>query len=439
MKKAFVLLEMINHMVLVAQEAKARGFEIVAVNCGALNTSGPFAVPEGLVDTVIPVESWSDAAELDAVIGSLHQTYQVVGTYTAFEGALTHEARLRELAGLPNNGSENVRRVLDKTLTRSRLYDLGLSHLRSAPLNVALTWTEWPFPGRAVVKPANGTGSALCYIVSDLDDLRAAAAKADSAEVVNPLMREYILAHGGFVVEQEAQGELLSVESLVHRGTVHSFGLMGRYVLAADPVVEMGWQFPYHHPRADEIFAAAERFHQSLGIVHGPTQIEVMVPDQGPVELIDFNIRSAGTASVVVFSEAFCAPYHVLLTDVGCGVEPDFALVESPRRVSTEMLLLPPPDAVELTSLAFPPGAICGRLSKPLGQKLTGRADQLDAIGMFVVAADTAAASHALALDLARRTLFNGEPLGDHPNSELAFSPYIGKDLATAPTTGGVL
>jgi len=48
MKQAFVLLELMNHMVLVAKEAKSRGFEIVVCNHDPLRDSGPFAVPEGL-------------------------------------------------------------------------------------------------------------------------------------------------------------------------------------------------------------------------------------------------------------------------------------------------------------------------------------------------------------------------------------------------------
>ncbi|NUL34955.1 ATP-grasp domain-containing protein, partial [Streptomyces lunaelactis] len=149
--------------------------------------------------------------------------------------------------------------------------------------------------GGAVLKPANGTGSSLCFRVSSLATLHEAAARARAAAVVNPLMKDYIVGHGEFVLEQEAAGELLSVESLADRGEVHVLGLTGRYVLASDPVVEMGLQFPYHHPRSAEIIEKAKAIHRALGITHGPTQIEVMVPVTGPIELIDFNVRSAGT------------------------------------------------------------------------------------------------------------------------------------------------
>ncbi|MFE5792294.1 acetyl-CoA carboxylase biotin carboxylase subunit family protein [Streptomyces sp. NPDC056503] len=429
MKQAFVLLELLNHMVLVAKEAKARGHWVVALNHDPLRDSGPFEVPEGLVDELITVDSWSDREQINKLVTDLHARYDVVGTYAAFEATLPYEAALRELAGLPGNGERNVQHVLDKAAVRRTLRGAGLSDLRSATLSDALTWTEWPFQGAAILKPANGTGSSLCFRVSSLEELREAAESTRSVTVVNPLMKEYIHRHGEFVLEEEAAGELLSVESLVDRGEVHVLGLTGRYVLGSDAVVEMGLQFPYHHPRSAEIIEKAKAIHAAMGIVHGPTQIEFMVPLEGPVELIDFNVRSAGTASVVTFSEAFDVRHEVALTDLACGLTPDVSFLKRPTRFSTEMLLLPPPGATVMTEMTFPENALCCRLTKAPGAPLSGRADQLDAVAMIVVTADTAAEVHTAALEARRATLFAGEPLGDNPNNRLSSSPLIGQNL----------
>jgi hypothetical protein len=432
MKKAFVLLELVNHMVLVAKEAKARGHHVIALNHDPLRRSGPFAVPDGLIDELVPVESWGDREKLAILIRQLHERYEVVGTYAAFEGSLVAESMLRELAGLPHNSPRNVRKTLDKGTVRATLRAEGLSALGSATLEEARHWSAWPFPAGAVLKPANGTGSALCFRVFGIEELRAAADKAASLTVVNPLMREYIHQHGGFVVEQEASGELLSVESLVSRGQVHHLGLMGRYVLTADPVVEQGILFPYHHPREAEIVARAEAFHHCMGIVHGPTHIEVMVPDEGPVELIDFNVRSAGVAAVVCFSEAFGTPHEVALTDLACGAEPDLSFLGRTTRYATDMLLLPPPGAAVMEDIRFPDDAICCRPTKEPGEKLSGRSDQLDVVGMFVISADTPAEIHAKSLEARRRTVFNGQPLGDHPRLQLSHPRHLG--MSPAPT-----
>jgi hypothetical protein len=436
-KKAFVLLELMNHMVLVAKAVKSRGYDVVALNHGPLRTDGPFAVPDGLVDEVVPVRSWSDPGPVRELLADVSARYEVVGTYTGFEAPLPFEAELRELAGLPNNGSDNVRRVLDKLTVRRTLYRQGLSRLRSASLTEALAWDRWEFSRPAVLKPTHGTGSALCRFVSSREDLHAAADEVASGGVVNPLMNDYIRSHGEFVLEEQAEGELLSVESLVYRGRVHVIGLMGRYVLADDPVVEQGFLFPYHHPRLAEITARAEEFHHALGVVHGPTQIEVMVPDDGPVELVDFNVRLAGTASVVCFSRAYGVDYPSLLADVACGVEPDLSFLDEPHRYASEMLVLPPPGTTELRELAFPPEAECTRWAKEPGQRLTGRADQLDVVGMFVVVADSASEVHRKAIDARCRVVVNGEELGDNPNNHLACSPYIGADLVSAMASKG--
>jgi hypothetical protein len=428
-KKAFVLLEMMNAMLVVAEQAKARGYTVVALNHDPLCGSGPFAVPSGLVDEVVHVESWADDAAVGLLVKDLAERYQVVGTHSVFEATLPHQAALRELAGLPTTTVNNVRRVLDKARVRAKLYAEGLSALRSATLDEALGWTTWPYAGAAVLKPANGTGSALCFEVCSLAELHDAAATARAADVVNPLMHDYIRAHGGFVVEERARGELLSVESMVHRGKVNFVTLTGRYVLAADHVVEQGTQIPYHHPYLERIVARSEELHRSLEIHHGGTHLEVMVDGDGTVELIDFNARPAGFASPVATGEAFGVDFAAVLTDVGCGIEPDLSFVRRGSRFAVEMVVLPPPGATVFHDIEFPPGCIAARATKKYGQRLTGRADQLDAVGMFIVTGDTASQAHQAGLRARREVRFNGQPLGDNPNNELAYSQYIGRDL----------
>jgi len=429
MKKAFVLFELMNHMVMIAKEARARGYEIVALNHDPLRRSGPFAVPDGLIDHLVPIESWSDSGKIQAIVDDLHRRFQIAGTYSVFDSTLHYEAALRERAGLPNNGEANLRTVLDKGAVRKKLYAEGLTGLRSMSLDEALRLDRWPFDGPAVLKPAHGTGSALCYIVASLGELRAAAAEAREAAVVSSIIKDYIVSHGDFVLEEKAEGELLSVESLVHRGEVRFVGLMGRYVLAKDPVVELGTLFPYNHPRLPEIVAASEAYHRSMSIFHGATHLEVMVPKEGRVELVDFNVRFAGAASLITLGDAFGVRYETLLTDLACGAPPDLSLVARSSRFACEMLLLPPPGATELRELVFPPESTNRRITKDLGQRLTGRADQLDIVGMFNVTGPTASEAHRTALDARARTLFNGRPLGVNANNDLAFSEFMGADL----------
>lgn len=424
-KQTFVLLELMNHMLVVAQEAKRRGFHIVALNQGPLQDQGPFAVPDGAIDELVPIGTWSDADGVDKVLDDVISRHEVVGTYAGFEPTLSFEAELRSRAGLPGSGAAAVTRALDKAQVRQKLYAEGLSGLRSVSMTEALNWQAWEFERSAVLKPANGTGSALCFMVGTLEELRSAADQVAAAAVTNPMMKDYILTHGEFVLEERAEGELLSVESLAERGEVHVVGLTGRYVSALDPVVEQCLVFPYRHPRHDEIVARAREFHRSLGIAHGSTHLEVMVPDEGPIELIDFNLRTAGLAMAVCMGNALGVDYAVPLTDIACGTPLDLSFLDGAARYTANLLLLPPPEATEMAELVFPEGAEVGWMTKSIGQRLSGRADQLDVVGMAIVTADTGEELHRKATAVRRDTLFGGRSLGDNPNNQLLVPRYL--------------
>lgn len=436
-RKAFVLFELMNAMLYTAQAAKARGYDVVALNHNALCDSGPFTVPEGLVDERVTVATWSDTAVVEPLLKDLAERYEVVGTHSMFEPTLPHQAALRELAGLPTTTPAVLTDILDKAHVRTRLYEAGLTRLRSATLEEALEWDEWRFAGAAVLKPSNGTGSALCFEVSSMGELRAAADSAQSVDVVNPLMRDYIRAHGGFVLEEKAEGELLSVESMVHRGEVGFVTLTGRYVLAADPVVEQGMQTPYHHPYQEQLVEASRAVHECLGFHHGGTHLEFMVADDGTAELIDFNPRPAGFASPVSISEAYGIDYADVFVDIGCGQRPDLGFTGRPPRYAVEMVVLPPPGETEFRTIEFPEGCVVPRPTKSPGDKLSGRADQLDAVGMFIVTGATPAEAHRRGLEARREVLVNGRRLGDNPNNLVAHSPYIGQDLPVPGAAGG--
>ncbi|MFB7667699.1 acetyl-CoA carboxylase biotin carboxylase subunit family protein [Kitasatospora sp. NPDC056138] len=408
-----------------AAAAKARGLEVVVVNQSPLPHSGPFRVPDGLVDELFPVDSWSDEEQIRAVLDEICARYEIAGSYAAFEGALPFDAELRERVGLPTSGAAVIRAALDKGAVRSRLHGAGLSRLGSTDLVTALGWESWGFPGAAILKPVHGTGSALCFTVSSLPELRAAAEEIERSTLAGGMTRDYVLGRAAFVLEQKAEGELLSVESLVFGGEVRVVGLMGRYVLAADPVVEQGTIFPYQHPRHAEIAEAAVAFHRFLGITHGPTHLEVMVPEEGPIELIDFNLRAAGVAATVTFGLAHDIRYQELLTDLGCGLAPDTSALGRNVRWTAECLVLPRPGTTELRDISFPDTAQFVRVTKELGAPLSGRSDQLDAVAMFVVTAGTPEQLHRVALDARRRTVVNGEPLGDNPNNDLTAPRHL--------------
>jgi hypothetical protein len=415
MTSTFLLFEMQGQQVLVAEAAKERGLRTVALNHDPLRTSGPFAVREGVIDEHIPVASWSDEDTVRRLVREVERSNDIVGVHASFEPTQRYAIELRARLGLPHNTVEDTLHVLDKGWVRRRLHAEGLTRLGHATLPEALTWDTWPFDGPAVLKPANGTASVLCFIVGSLDELHRAAATARNATIPNALMHDYVMAHGEFVVEELAQGELLSVESLVSRGRIQHVGLTGRYLLAADPVVEQGLFFPYPHPRAAEIADTVARFHQSLNIVEGATHIEVMVPDTGPIELIDFNLRFAGIGAIALASDAFGVPFGRYLADLACGREPELPPVDRPRRYAVDVAVMPPAGVTEFRDLTFAPGTTRHRVNKKVGGTLSGHNNQIDSVAWFAVTGATAAEAHRNALTARAATIFNGEPLGDDP------------------------
>ena len=425
MKQAFVILECVNHMSYVLREAKSRGFHIVVLNHRPIKETGPYGIARSSIDELIHIESWQDEARVGGLLEDLHRRYRVIGTYAGFEATLPYEAKLRQLADLPNNGEATVRSILDKAWVRKKLYAEGLSKLRSVLLSEAEHWTTWQLEGPAVLKPVNGTGSAMCYFVSSIAELRKAIEEVKAAPVVDRLMKEYIVSRGDFVLEGKAEGELLSAESLVDRGTLHFIGLSSRYVLASDPVVEMGISFPYKHPRLEEIAALSKAIHKSTNVFHGTTHLEFIVPKAGPIELIDFNVRFAGIDSLIGLNEAFGIRFEACLTDLACGLHPDLSFLSRPSRYASQVMVLPPPGATEMQELVFPPEVVFKRLTKDPGAKLSGRADQLDHVGVCMVTADTPAELHQRALDVRRRIAFNGTPLGDNVNNVVTCSEFV--------------
>jgi hypothetical protein len=199
----------------------------------------------------------------------------------------------------------------------------------------------------------------------------------------------------------------------------------------------MGGWFPYHHPRLSEIVETSAAIHRSLGIFHGATHVEMMVPKTGPIELIDFNARFAGGDSLICFNHAFGIRFEACLVDLACGREPELSFLQRPSRYAADLMVLPPPGTTELREVVFPPEVVFQRLLKEPGKPLTGRADQLDHVAIYVAEAASEAELHRKALDTRRRVHVNGQPLGDNPNNRVTYSEYMARDLADPEGGGG--
>ncbi len=287
-----------------------------------LRTSGPFAVREGIIDEYVHVASWSDQDAVRRLVKDVERGNDIVGVHASFEPTQRYAIELRARLGLPHNTAEDTLHVLDKAWVRRRLHAEGLSRLRHTTLSEALTWDTWRFDGPAVLKPCNGTASVLCFAVGSLDELRTPPRRPYGRRRSRTRSCTTTSPRTGSSCWRNARRASCSRSSRWSAEGVQHVGLTGRYLLAADPVVEQGLFFPYAHPRAAEIIEVCAAFHRSLNVVDGATHLEVMVPDSGPIELIDFNLRFSGIGAIALASDAFGVPFARYLADLACGRSP---------------------------------------------------------------------------------------------------------------------
>jgi biotin carboxylase len=152
-------------------------------------------------------------------------------------------------------------------------------------------------------------------------------------------------------VEEEFEGELMSVEAIVADGNFQVVGLTSRSFFSRNPVVETGACFPYPHPLSSEIFQFVERAHQILGLTEGATHTELIVNPEGEMEIIDLNPRFIGADHLPAINLAYGMKIEEALLDWALGKR--FTLQFSHTHYSCLQYILPPHD-LRFESIEFP-------------------------------------------------------------------------------------
>jgi biotin carboxylase len=423
----FLSFEPINHSYQVLHAADRAGFDVVAFHMWPILDSGPYLDCRESIALSVPLASWDDLDACFAEVLAVCGDRPVAGTYCAVELLLEFEARVQEHFGVPTKGVSTVHDVLDKLTARRRLVEAGLSGLRTFDREEAPALREWPVGERALYfKPVHGAGSVYVRRCESLDEVRNAmaewaAASTAADRVAIPFLGRYLdLDDAAFFLEEEAPGELLSVEGWALRGEYTALGLTSRFVLGRDPTVEMGTGFPYEHPRRQEIVELVAAAHRALGITHGLTHTELMVPEHGPIELVELNLRFIGSDCLTQIELAYGAPVTDDLVAVLTGGTPQAR--PEPRRHTCLQHLMPPLGLDRLDSVELPDTEFV-RPSYHLGS-LTSTDRQIDQLATYIVSADDPAEAVRAALEVRRRTRVNGVELADDPNN-LVLGPLV--------------
>jgi hypothetical protein len=407
-------------MYLVIEAARRRGLTVVVCHGQPVAPPAPFDQALSSVSHFVQVDGWLDSQHAFETIVAWCGDRPVRGTYAGFEITLRSDARLRQHFGLPCSSPAKFEFLLNKLAVRTQLREASLSKLRVVDDAGLRRLSEWPFPGRAAfLKPVNGTGSVYVRRCSSLADVHEHLAQWDGdARKLKRFTTDHLKAGMGLVLEEEAVGELLSVEGYCHQGAYVPVGITDRTVLARDIAVEMGNTFPCPHPRRDEILDKARAIHACLGIDHGATHTELIVPaDGGDIELVELNTRFAGGDILILIDHAFGIRFEDELVRLAVGEAPA-AIPAQPVRYASGQDFLVPAHARQFDSIDIPGDDVVFKkvVVKP-GTALTSTDFQSDHVAAFVVVADTYAGALVRAGEIRAATAINGALLGDNPNN----------------------
>jgi len=417
----FLVLEPNNHMYMVIEAAHRRGLTVVVCHSQPVSPPAPFDQTLPCISHYLPIESWRDErAAFDAIAAWCGQR-PVRGTYAGFEITLRAEALLRQHYGLPGTGPERIDFLLNKARVREVLRQASLSHLRALEDDEIRQLSEWPFPGRAgFLKPANGSSSAYVRRCTTLADVREHLAEWDgNVRRLRRTIADHLRGGRGLLLEEEAVGELLSLEGYCRGGRYVPLGITDRTVLARDISIEMGTTFPCPHPRSDEIVAHVRTVHALLGVEHGATHTELIVPPPGEdIEVVEVNLRFAGADILLLVDRALDIRFEEDLVSLACGEGPLCEIPTRPVRYASEQDVQAPAHVRMFESLEIPGDDVFFKkvVVKP-GTALESSRFQSDCIAQFGFVADSYTGALARANEIRAGLAINGTRLGGDPNN----------------------
>jgi biotin carboxylase len=197
----------------------------------------------------------------------------------------------------------------------------------------------------------------------------------------------------------------------VTNGKFQVLGLLSRILYSKNPIVEMGSCFPYPHPQREKIITLVETAHQALGLTDGPTHTEVIVNENGEVEIIDLNPRFVGADVLQSINYAYGIKAQEILLDYALGENPviDF----SENRYSCLQYFFPP-EVASLQSVDFPEGTEIKFHSQFIanGSKLSTVNRQIDYLGCYLTVMPSFSEALNRSRELRSQVKINGDQNG---------------------------
>ena len=281
MQPPIIVLGLTYNQVPLLQKIQALGHEAIAIGVGG----GP-SVAKAHADRWFPV-STMDADAVEALVREVGAVGMVTcGT----SSAICTIAQVTETLGLSDKFispqvahnavfKENYRRFIPGLMPG------GFSHSDAVAAYEGAKALTRP----VLLKPADGGGGKGITVVEGpgAAEFERAFAYAESFSRI-----------GEVIVEEFVRGPVVGVESLVLDGVVHLLAIPDKIVSPPPRCITLGVSFPSQLPQAVQarIHAVNAATIKQMGILWGPTHIDMVITPEGEPKVIDIGPRLAGGA-----------------------------------------------------------------------------------------------------------------------------------------------
>lgn len=327
-KGAILFLEPQTASLQIAQYAREQGYAPIVVTADRHDIEAVREPYRACLDAISDwhiVDYWRPDAGFRSMLRDLIERHAIVGVHSRSELCLPAEAEIRKLLGLPYAEVEEIASWTDKLSLRRKLLRAGLSQLACLDAAGLADAPQWPFPGDAVFKPRRGVdslGVKRCRSQADVADAIRSYGEMISGTIADTVDRHYLREfESGVFVEEAAKGELLSVEGIVEAGQFRPIGITGRNLYSRNPVIELGFRFPYEPAAGEAILRKAEAILAAIGYRDGAFHMEMMVDGADSIELIDFNPRLVGSDVMLAMNRAYGTRMEEVMLRLGTGRE----------------------------------------------------------------------------------------------------------------------
>lgn len=414
---AILILEPQTASLQIAQYAREQGYAPIVVTADRHEIEAVREPYRACLDAISDwniVDCWRPDAGFGAMMAELISRHAVVGVHARSELCLPAEAEIRKLLGLPYAAAEEIASWTDKLSLRRKLQRAGLSQLACLDAASLADAPQWPFPGDAIFKPRRGVdslGVQRCRSQADVAEALRGYGEMISSTIADTVDRHYLREfESGVFVEEAARGELLSVEGIVEAGQFRPIGITGRNLYSRNPVIELGFRFPYEPAAGAAILSKAEAILAELGYRDGAFHMEMMVDGADSIELIDYNPRLVGSDVMLAINRAYGTRMEEVMLRLGMGRESGVQPGKPVCFIDSRSFFAE--DGVDfLQSISFPehPHLIHGLARKAPGARLEPPPKHVSGIvGSFTVSGGSAEESAFHARWIADQIRING-------------------------------